>query len=185
MHFFKGVVEILLAKPGDANAASAGVRRAQEARKLLQRITDAGMRLFMARGYEATTLDAIAAEAGIARRTFFSYFKSKDDILMSLQSGMGDMIADALKEEPLLCKRPSRRHARCDREDQRALPARGDDHHRPIDALQRSSYGSSRRATSSTKKRCSPPCVNDGQIEARDRSAACRHGVNWRDTSFA
>ena len=89
---------------GDANAPGTGVRE-RKRRETLQRITDAGMRLFMARGYDATTLDAIAAEAGIARRTFFSYFKSKDDILLSMQSGLGDMIADALKDEPL-GKRP-------------------------------------------------------------------------------
>ena len=36
--------------------------------------------LFAARGFEATTVDDIAAAAGIGRRTFFRYFRSKNDI---------------------------------------------------------------------------------------------------------
>ena len=44
------------------------------------------MQLFLANGYENTTLDTIAAEAGISRRTFFSYFKSKEDLLFIWQS---------------------------------------------------------------------------------------------------
>ena len=74
--------------------------RQRKRRETLQRITDAGICLFIEKGYEATTLDEIAAAAGISRRTFFYYFKSKDDILLSLQSGMGDMIVDALQHAP-------------------------------------------------------------------------------------
>jgi AcrR family transcriptional regulator len=75
--------------------------RARKRRETTRRITDAGIRLFLDRGYEATTLDDIAAAAAISRRTFFHYFKSKDDILISLQSGMGTMIADAIRKAPL------------------------------------------------------------------------------------
>ena len=66
----------------------------------LRRITDAGIRLFGARGYEATTLEAIAAEAGISRRTFFHYFKSKDEILLSMQRGLGERLVAALGAQP-------------------------------------------------------------------------------------
>jgi AcrR family transcriptional regulator len=44
-------------------------------------ITGAALRLFLKNGYDETTLDDIAAEADIARRTFFGYFKSKEEIL--------------------------------------------------------------------------------------------------------
>lgn len=74
--------------------------RERKRRETLQRITDAGICLFIANGYEATTIDEITAAAGISRRTFFYYFKSKDDILLSLQSGMGAMIADAVRGAP-------------------------------------------------------------------------------------
>jgi AcrR family transcriptional regulator len=74
--------------------------RERKRRETLQRITDAGTRLFIAHGYDGTTLDAIAAEAGISRRTFFSYFKSKDEILLAMQAGLGDMLAAGLAQEP-------------------------------------------------------------------------------------
>jgi AcrR family transcriptional regulator len=53
----------------------------------LDRIAETGLKLFVQNGYEATTLDAIAAASGISRRTFFSYLKSKEDVLMAHESG--------------------------------------------------------------------------------------------------
>src|ERR1700744_4355725 len=43
-------------------------------------LEQAAFGLFAARGFEATTVDEIAAAAGIGRRTFFRYFPSKNDI---------------------------------------------------------------------------------------------------------
>jgi AcrR family transcriptional regulator len=57
--------------------------RERKRRETLQRIAEVGLEFFVAKGYEATTLDEIAAAAGISRRTFFHYFKSKDDILLT------------------------------------------------------------------------------------------------------
>lgn len=79
---------------------STGGLRERKRHETRQRISEAGLKLFAAHGYEATTLDAIAAEAGISRRTFFHYFKSKDEILLSLQQGLGDTIVAALADQP-------------------------------------------------------------------------------------
>jgi AcrR family transcriptional regulator len=46
-----------------------------------QRVAAAAFELFAARGYDATTVDHIAERSGIARRTFFRYFRSKDDVI--------------------------------------------------------------------------------------------------------
>ena len=75
--------------------------RERKRRETRLRIATAGMRLFIANGFDGTTLDAIARETGISRRTFFSYFKSKEDILLAWQSGAWDALrADLLKESP-------------------------------------------------------------------------------------
>ena len=37
--------------------------------------------LFAARGFDATAVDDIASAAGIARRTFFRYYASKNDLV--------------------------------------------------------------------------------------------------------
>ncbi|MET8430424.1 mycofactocin system transcriptional regulator [Nocardia sp. NPDC004860] len=44
-------------------------------------LESAGFALFEARGFEATTVEDIAAEVGIAKRTFFHYFESKNDLV--------------------------------------------------------------------------------------------------------
>jgi AcrR family transcriptional regulator len=82
----------------DASGAGASLRE-RKRRETRRRVTDAGMCLFLEKGYDATTLDEIAAAAGISRRAFFHHFESKDEILLSMQSGMGDMIVAALDDE--------------------------------------------------------------------------------------
>jgi AcrR family transcriptional regulator len=80
------------------NAGSSSGLRERKRQETRRRITDAGICLFVEKGIDATTLDEIAAMAGISRRTFFHYFKSKDDILLSLQQGMGEMIAERVRQ---------------------------------------------------------------------------------------
>lgn len=72
--------------------------RERKRRDTLQRIAQTGLELFMAKGYEETTLDDIAAAAGISRRTFFHYFKSKDEILLAWQSGLAESLRAAVME---------------------------------------------------------------------------------------
>ncbi|MFC0238937.1 TetR family transcriptional regulator [Rhodopseudomonas telluris] len=55
--------------------------RERKRRETSQRISDVALELFLDKGFDATTLDEIAENAGISRRTFFYYFASKDDIL--------------------------------------------------------------------------------------------------------
>ncbi len=61
--------------------------RERKRRVTLDRIAEVGLKLFVENGYEATTLDAIAAASGISRRTFFHHLKSKEDVLLAHESG--------------------------------------------------------------------------------------------------
>ena len=75
-------------------------RREQKRLETLRRIAETGLRLFIAQGYEGTTLEAIAAAAGISRRTFFYYFKSKEEVLLAWQgSGFVQALRPTLLDE--------------------------------------------------------------------------------------
>ncbi len=62
--------------------------------------------LFIRHGFNETTLDDIATAAGIARRTFFGYFSSKNDVVWgdfdALLRGMEAWLAEAPADGPLL-----------------------------------------------------------------------------------
>jgi mycofactocin system transcriptional regulator len=64
------------------------------------------LELFLRNGFVETTLDDIAAAAGIARRTFFGYFSSKNDVVWgdfdALLRGMEGWLADGGGDVPLL-----------------------------------------------------------------------------------
>lgn len=70
------------AKPGTKGMAAAD-RRAQ-----LLRI---GRELFAEQGYEATSLDAIAARAGVTKPVIYRHFKSKEDLF-------GSIVDDGVRE---------------------------------------------------------------------------------------
>ncbi|HEY5759731.1 MAG TPA: helix-turn-helix domain-containing protein, partial [Steroidobacter sp.] len=65
-----------------------------------ERIIDKGLKLFVKNGYDATTLEALADAAGISRRTFFYYFKSKEDVLLAARdSGFREALKPTMLEE--------------------------------------------------------------------------------------
>ena len=56
--------------------------------------------LFAARGYEATTVDAIARAACVSRRTFFRYFSSKEDVAVGTSDALAEDVLAALAARP-------------------------------------------------------------------------------------
>jgi AcrR family transcriptional regulator len=59
----------------------AGSTRQQQKDATAQRLFEVAMNLFMTKGYEATTVDAITAAAGVAKGTFFVHFPSKQAVV--------------------------------------------------------------------------------------------------------
>lgn len=56
--------------------------------------------LFAAKGYENTTVEEVAAAAGVSRRTLFNYFRNKEDLALSGLSEQGELIAARFAERP-------------------------------------------------------------------------------------
>jgi AcrR family transcriptional regulator len=56
--------------------------------------------LFAERGYDAVTVDDIAAAAGISQRTFFRYFATKDEIVLDYERRLVDRLVVAVAARP-------------------------------------------------------------------------------------
>lgn len=56
-----------------------------------RRITDAAYESFWRSGYTRTNVDAIAARAGVTKRTLYAYFASKDDLLAAVLLRYGEL----------------------------------------------------------------------------------------------
>lgn len=70
------------ARAQSAQTIMPGLRERKKA-QTRRAIQEEGLRLFLAKGFEATTVQEIAAAAGVSHMTFFRYFSSKEDVVMS------------------------------------------------------------------------------------------------------
>jgi AcrR family transcriptional regulator len=90
--------KISKAKP--ATTADPPGLRQRKRQQTRERLTRAAMELFRDRGFEATTLDDIAAAANISRRSFFHYFASKEDVVFAWQEGSTAALIAAVAARP-------------------------------------------------------------------------------------
>jgi AcrR family transcriptional regulator len=92
------------AKPKTSKAkieptAAPGLRE-RKRQQTRERLTRMAMALFLERGFEATTLNDIAAAADISRRSFFHYFASKEDVVFAWQEEITAALIDAVAARP-------------------------------------------------------------------------------------
>ena len=87
-----------LSKPKSGSAVPG--LRARKRQQTRERLTRAAMALFLERGFEATTLDDIAAAADVSRRSFFHYFASKEDVVFAWQEELSAALMAAVAARP-------------------------------------------------------------------------------------
>jgi len=83
-------------EPQQAGASGTTRRVTAQRQQMRQDLAAAAMELFASQGYEETTVDQIAAAAGVARRTFFRYFRSKEEAIFPDHDDTLVRVADLL-----------------------------------------------------------------------------------------
>lgn len=89
--------------PGPIGGSSiAGVSIADRKRQLVRdELSAAALRLLAFQGFEETTIDQIVAAAGVSRRTFFRYFRSKEDVIIEFLGDLGTGLREELAARPI------------------------------------------------------------------------------------
>src|SRR5260221_11870574 len=100
-----------------ARPAGRGTRRAEQARATRRRIAGQAQQLFLRQGYGATTLDQIAAKAGVAVQTVYFHFGNKATVLKQAV----DMLAVGDDEPVPMLDRPWVQQMREEPDGRRAL----------------------------------------------------------------
>ncbi len=91
-----------MAEPVKPRRSYHSPRRQQQAAATRQAILEAAQRLFERRGYPATTMEQVAAEAGVALKTVYLAFTTKSGLLRALWDLRlkGDQAEAAVAERP-------------------------------------------------------------------------------------
>jgi len=72
-------------------------RKQRETDLRKQNILEAAEKLFLANGYENTTMDQIATESELSKGSLYNYFKSKDDLYLAIGTKAYEIIIDYTK----------------------------------------------------------------------------------------
>jgi AcrR family transcriptional regulator len=75
---------------------------AERKRQLVRdELVEAALKLLTSQGFETTTIDQIVATAGVSRRTFFRYFRSKEDVIVAFLGDVGAQLCATLAARPV------------------------------------------------------------------------------------
>ncbi|WP_156077366.1 acyl-CoA-like ligand-binding transcription factor [Saccharothrix sp. NRRL B-16314] len=80
------------------NQAGRGGLREQRKARTRRAIQEHALRLFLDKGYDATTVEEIAAAAGVSHMTFFRYFPTKEAVVED--DDYDPIIADLVRDHP-------------------------------------------------------------------------------------
>ena len=73
-------------------------RRSRKRLATRQAISDAATRLFLERGFDAVTVDEIAAAADVGRMTVFNHFPRKEDMFYDRDEEGRDLLRETLRQ---------------------------------------------------------------------------------------
>jgi len=74
--------------------------RDRASRAVRTEVAEVAMRLFQEQGFEKTTVDQIAAAAGLSRTSFFRYFATKEDVVLGHLEELKQKLLEALVARP-------------------------------------------------------------------------------------
>lgn len=73
-------------------------RREREKQERRSAIIDAAEQVFFRKGFEAATMDEVAAEAELSKGTLYLYFKSKDELFIALSGRVIGQVVERFEE---------------------------------------------------------------------------------------
>lgn len=82
-----------------SRASGSGLRELTR-RTVRAQIAEQAIALFIAQGFEETTVEQIAAEVGMSARSVFRYFDTKEDMVVGSMQDSGVRLAEALADRP-------------------------------------------------------------------------------------
>jgi AcrR family transcriptional regulator len=83
-------------RSGQVKIAQSSPRRREQKMQRQEEILAAAFHVFAAHGYEATRIDEVARQAGIAKGTIYLYFRDKEQLFRAVVHGLVQMKFDAI-----------------------------------------------------------------------------------------
>src|SRR5258707_801153 len=77
-----------------------GELRESKKRETKQLISNVATGLFFARGFDAVTVEEIAAAANVSKVTVFNYFRRKEDLMLDREDEVHLLVREAVRERP-------------------------------------------------------------------------------------
>jgi AcrR family transcriptional regulator len=72
--------------------------RSEKTDRLRRELIEEGLRQFRANGFDAVPVDAIIRGLDVSKRTFFRYFRTKEDLVFTWMDELGELARPALME---------------------------------------------------------------------------------------
>ena len=74
--------------------------RASPKHSAREKVLDAALAVIRSKGYAATTVDDLCAQAGVTKGAFFHHFKSKEDLAVAAADYWSEMTSSLFAQEP-------------------------------------------------------------------------------------